>query len=41
MKNSKLTKSILTVAAIALVVLSGPALGQEFTPDRDQVLEHP
>ncbi len=41
MRNSQLTKSILTVAAIALVVLSGPALAQEWTMDEDQVVEQP
>ncbi len=39
MKNSKLTKSIVAVAAMA--VLGGSALGQEWTPDRDQRVEQP
>jgi len=42
MKNSKLTKSILAVVAIvALAVPGGSALGQEWTPDKDQVVEQP
>ena len=40
MQHDKLKKSILTVAAIALVVLSGSALGQ-LTPDKDQLVEQP
>ena len=39
MKNSKLTKSI--VAVIAIAVLGGSALGQEWTPDKDLVVEQP
>ncbi len=39
MKHSKLTKSIMAVVAMA--VLGGSALGQEWTPDKDQVVEQP
>ncbi len=39
MKNGKLTKA--TMAVVAIAVLGGPALGQEWTPDRDHVLEQP
>ena len=42
MKNSKLTKLIFAVVAIAaLAVPGGPALGQEWTMDKDQVVEQP
>ncbi len=42
MKTSKLTiPNVALVAIAALTVLSGPALGQEFTLDRDQVVEQP
>ena len=36
------TKAAVLMALVAaIVVLGGPALGQEWTPDRDQVLEQP
>ena len=42
MKNSKLTKSILAVLAIAaLTALGDSAMGQEWTPDKGQVVEQP
>ena len=42
MKKSKLTKSIVAVIAIAaLAVLSGSALGAEWTPDKGQLVEQP
>ena len=41
MRTSKLTKSIVAVVAIVALVLPGSALGQEWTPDRGQVVEQP
>ncbi len=41
MKHGKLTASILALVAFALTVLGGPALAQEWTPDKDQVVEQP
>ena len=41
MKNSKLTKSIVAVVAIALAVLSGSTLAQEWTLEEDQLVEEP
>ncbi len=42
MKKSNLSKLLLVVVAIlALTVPGGPALGQEWTPDKDQVVEQP
>ena len=41
MRNSKLTKSIVAVLAIALAVLGGSALGAEWTPDKSQRVEQP
>jgi len=41
MKNSKLTRSIVALIAIALAVLGGSALGQEWTPDKGQQVEQP
>ena len=39
MKNSKLTRSI--VALIAIAALAVPALGQEWTPDKGQQVKKP
>ena len=40
MKNGKLPKPILAAVVIAvLAALGSPALGQEWTPDKDQVVE--
>ena len=41
MKTRKLTKSIMAIAAMALTVLSGSALAQEWTLDEDQLVEQP
>ena len=41
MKNRNLKKTTLALVAIALVVLCGPALGQERTPDKEQRVERP
>ncbi len=41
MKNSKLTKLIFAVVAIAALVVPGMALASEWTPDRDQLVEQP
>ena len=39
--NRKLTKSVIAVFAIALAVLGGSALAQEYTPDKEQLIEQP
>ncbi len=42
MKKSRLTTTILAVAAIAVLAMpGGPALGAEWTPDKSQVVEQP
>ncbi len=37
----KTLRNLLALNVTLLVVLGGPALGQEFTPDTNKVLEHP
>ncbi len=41
MKIKKARTNLLALSATLLVVLVGPALAQEWTPDKDQVVERP